>query len=238
MIKLSVIHCSTRISGRTAVISKAFIKGLKTTNNIEINEYQLSEWNIKPCTGCSYCWFKSGGTCIIDDDFSKNIDKISKSDYIIFTSPIWVGNATHLFKYFTGRLYGILKPYFVKNGAYYGHSRNFEHNIKTFLISTCALPGPHNFIPLIEHIKSLDYLCNFTYSGELLKPHSMELSHLNEDQEKILLTNCFNAGKHFISQDEKFFNSVKNIAKPFTNEDDYINFCNNTFTKLIEHNKF
>ena len=236
MIKVSVIHCSTRANGRTAFLSKAFIKGLKETKNLEIKEYQLSEWKLKPCIGnsCSQCWFKNGGTCIIDDDFTKNINKISKSNFLIFTSPIYLGNATHLFKLFTERLYSIIKPYFVKNGLYYGHSRISEQEIKIFLISTCALPGVHNFQALIKHLQAFDYLGNFTYYGEILKPSSLELQILDAKKRSEIEKKCYMAGKNLTTNPSETMYYAKLILDQEMDTESYINYCNSKFKNLID----
>ncbi len=237
--KISIINSSIRKDGRTAWLTNHFVNGLNSTNKYEINQYFLCDWNLTECDGCTKCWFKTKGICKFNDDFSKEISSIIKSDIIIFASPIWVGGGTYLLKIFIERLFSTLQPYFSKiNSDKYGHYRNENNFIKTFLISTCALPGTHNFEPLITHIKSLDYLCNFTYSGELLKPQALELQLLNMKQIKILETNCFNTGKYFLSGDKRYFDFVENVARPFTKLNDYINFCNNNFSQLINHDKY
>lgn len=243
MTKISIINCSTRKKGRTSQILNPFIEGLSEKNKTcttpggnKVKTYQLSEWDLKKCKGCSYCWFKKPGICKINDDFSKNISKIVESELIIFSSPIWVGAGTHILKIFTERFFSIINPFFVKTNNYYGHTRISTHKIQTFLVSTCALPGLHNFNAIIQQIKALDYLCDFQYAGQLLKPQSLELDILNKTQLKDLSDNSFNTGKYFFSDKILSIESANLVSNPYLDTEEYISFCNQKFEKQIHNN--
>ena len=235
MMKISLINCTTRNKSRTNAIKDRFIEGLKQNPEVSIREHIIRNWKIKNCKGCLDCWFKKPGVCKIKDDFSYNIPEISKSNIIVFTSPIWVGSGTHLLKIFIERLVSTLSPDFVKHKSGYGHNRiNSDIETKTLLISTCALPGINNFESIVTHIKSLDRLCSFKYSGEILKHQSLEINMIDREKMKDLELNCYNAGLHFIGNKIKFDLFSQKISEPYINTDDYIKLCNEHLEKQIK----
>ena len=57
----------------TLNVTKAFVDGMLSTNNYEIEYVNLSDLNIKPCTGCLSCWGTTEGECVIKNDDIKEI---------------------------------------------------------------------------------------------------------------------------------------------------------------------
>ncbi len=72
----------------TMNITNAFLEGLNSDNDFDIEIINLRDLNIKPCMGCLSCWGKSEGSCVIkDDDLEMIKNKILSADIFIESFP-------------------------------------------------------------------------------------------------------------------------------------------------------
>lgn len=82
-----VISSSLRKGSNSNIMSDYFVRGAKDSNH-NVENINLSEINIKYCTGCLYCHKKN--ICIIKDDYANTIcDKIRNADIIVFSTPTY-----------------------------------------------------------------------------------------------------------------------------------------------------
>ena len=89
----------------TLNVTKAFADGMLSTGNYEIEYINLSDLNIKPCTGCLSCWGRTEGECIIkNDDISKIKEKILNADVFIESYPLFFFGMPGTMKVFTDRM--------------------------------------------------------------------------------------------------------------------------------------
>lgn len=79
--------------------------------NHQLEHFTLSEMNLKYCTGCWSCWWKTPGLCAIKDDADEVFRAVIQSDLLIFASPLKAGFTTSLLKKITDRLIILLHPY-------------------------------------------------------------------------------------------------------------------------------
>jgi multimeric flavodoxin WrbA len=232
MHKISVINTSYNPEGKTMFLTNAFVRGFKSKiPDEETKIYHLAQWNFPACEGCLDCWFKHPGQCVHDDDFSRYIKHINESDLVIFACPVWVGNANHLFRNFIERFICCLKPIFEKNDDMYGHKTLDDVKIKeAVMITTCALPGMHNFEPVISHFKSLNYLTGIKTQTWLMKPQSMEMKYLpyTEVNEQLNAL-CHAAGSCFATTGTISDDIRESISKQYIPEKEYIDAVNNDF---------
>lgn len=94
--------------------------------NITVNHYQLREMNIRNCTGCWACWWKTPGICAINDDMDRIFAAIMASDFLIFASPIMRGFTSSLLKRMTDRLVTLLHPYIILINGECHHRKRYE----------------------------------------------------------------------------------------------------------------
>ncbi len=73
--------------------------------------YNLNEMNLRYCTGCWSCWWKTPGECSIKDEGEKIFPSVINSDFIIFASPLMAGFTSSALKKITDRLIVLLHPY-------------------------------------------------------------------------------------------------------------------------------
>jgi multimeric flavodoxin WrbA len=67
--------------------------------------------NLKNCTGCWSCWWKTPGECAIKDEGEKIFRSVINSNFFVFASPIIAGFTSSELKKVTDRLIVLLHPY-------------------------------------------------------------------------------------------------------------------------------
>lgn len=225
MKNICVVNTSYQANSKTMFLTNSFVEGLLNFNkSIKINFLNLSNLDIKFCSGCGKCWFDTQNICKYNDDFTKNIETISKSELIIFSCPIWVGSGNHLFRIFTERFIALTKPDFEYNGDKVGHKK--KHNVildSILLISTCALPEKHNFEPLIKHLESLEYLADMKLKGAVLKAQSLEMLYYSDEEKEELKKKCIKLGEYYAQNLELSQKLLDEIYKPKLPIDEYLN---------------
>jgi len=90
-----------------------FIEQLEIQLRLEhqIEHFPLAEMNLKYCTGCWTCWWKTPGVCALHDDAEILFRSIIQSDLLIFASPLKAGFTTSLLKKINDRFVVLVHPY-------------------------------------------------------------------------------------------------------------------------------
>lgn len=86
MKKIIAIIGSQRKKGTYGAVLK-FGEALKSYGEIEFEAIFLHDYNLEFCTGCKLCFDKGEEYCPLKDDRDILIEKISRSDGVIFASP-------------------------------------------------------------------------------------------------------------------------------------------------------
>jgi multimeric flavodoxin WrbA len=82
----------------------------------ETDYIPLKDVNIKPCTGCNGCAYKSYGKCVIRDDADLILHKIIHADTVLLVSPVAFGSYSFKVKRVLDKLGLIMdRHYHVKN---------------------------------------------------------------------------------------------------------------------------
>ena len=89
--KINVLGISTspRMNGNSDLLLKKALDGAESTGAI-IEYVRLADLTIGPCIECNSCY--STGKCIIEDDYQKLLEKLQKTDRLIFSTPIFFMN--------------------------------------------------------------------------------------------------------------------------------------------------
>ncbi len=236
---ISVINTSYMSDSKTMGLVSHFLRGLNDIlPEIQVNFFNISDWQFQTCTGCGNCWFKEPGECVFKDDFSKNLKNVFNADTLIFSNPIWVGSGNHLFRNFTERMICLFKPDFELNEDRFGHKKSLKTNFnKILLFSSCALPGLHNFDPIIEHYKSFKYLMNLEIDNPLLKPQSIETIYYNSEEKQKLSDLCYGAGVAYAKNNQMDKGILEDISKSILSTDQYINLMNDRQLEIRQNQK-
>jgi multimeric flavodoxin WrbA len=95
--------------------------------NHNINLFNLNQMDLRYCTGCWNCWWKTPGLCIHQDDGATIFSAVINADVVLFASPIMAGFTTSALKKITDRLIVLLHPYFdIINGETH-HKKRYNH---------------------------------------------------------------------------------------------------------------
>ena len=93
----------------TMHITNAFVRGFGEDARVETVELYRSD--IKPCTGCFYCWKSGTGKCAISDDVRRIHSKITAADVIIFSFPLYFFGVPSQVKALIDRSLPLMVPY-------------------------------------------------------------------------------------------------------------------------------
>ncbi len=139
--KILVLNGSPRCeNSNTIILTNAFIEGIISNKDNEVEAIDIIKKDIKPCRGCFGCWTATPGKCVIKDDMKDLLDKVVKADILIWSFPLYYyGMPSHI-KAFMDRLLPLNKPYISKkDDGNNGHPSRFDlSSQKHVLISTCG----------------------------------------------------------------------------------------------------
>jgi len=93
-VRASVLHGSPRKNGNSDTLTERFLEGLQQTGPHEITHFHLNEMEISPCQGCLACSAVPEHKCRIDDDMQQVYSAYTKSDLIVWATPMYWGYLT------------------------------------------------------------------------------------------------------------------------------------------------
>lgn len=91
-----------------------------------VDYYRLEEMDLRFCTGCWSCWWKTPGECSLKDDAEKIFRSVINSDFVIFASPLIAGFISSSLKMITDRLVVLLHPYIQIIQGEYHHRKRYD----------------------------------------------------------------------------------------------------------------
>jgi len=104
----------------TEAIESAIVENTKH----EIEYFRLKDMDIKYCTGCWSCWYKTPGYCAIKDDHEQILSRIPNADLVMYISPVILGYESALLKTCKDRSIPSAHPYImIYEGEQHHHER-------------------------------------------------------------------------------------------------------------------
>ncbi len=100
--KIVVLSGSPHKKGTSNTLVEEFVKGASECGK-EVEVIDLAHININPCMGCDACGMN--GNCIQKDKGNEILEKILKSDAIVFASPVYYYNVSSQLKMMIDRFY-------------------------------------------------------------------------------------------------------------------------------------
>ena len=140
--RLLVINASPKGErSNTMNITLAFVSGFP--DGTELETVELYKRDVKPCTGCYYCWKSGTGVCKIKDDVKEIHDKIFRADIIIFSFPLYFFGVPSQLKALTDRCLPLMVPYMSQStdpysASFHDFKDEIAHNKKLVIISSCG----------------------------------------------------------------------------------------------------
>ncbi len=163
--------------GNTHVMVKAFLQGIEAEGG-ETESVLLSRLDIKPCRGCLSCWKQTPGQCVIQDDMAELITKFTRSDTVIFATPVYMNNITSLMNIFIERLNPLFEPDIVSGRE--GLSRRkprYRKYPKLIIMANSGFPEWQQFEVVQHYFRRLANTLNTRITAEIYRPAGEILRH-------------------------------------------------------------
>jgi len=102
--KVIAVQTSPNLDGLTSKMAQAVLRGVEAEGG-ETELVHLNKLHLKPCIACENGWGKcrTEGICILEDDFDGLIEKIVKTDAVVFATPVYFGDLSESAKTFLDR---------------------------------------------------------------------------------------------------------------------------------------
>ena len=95
---------SARKKGTTSAATRQLLDDLESFGDVQTEIVFLSDFNVGVCRGCKSCFVHGEECCPLRDDRDALIDKMMKSDGVIFASPNYSFQVSAVMKIFLDRL--------------------------------------------------------------------------------------------------------------------------------------
>ncbi|MBW7882724.1 MAG: NAD(P)H-dependent oxidoreductase [Caldilineaceae bacterium] len=92
----------------------------------EVEHVVLREQKIGNCAGDFFCWIRSPGMCIVDDDNRAISAAVINSDLTVFLTPVTCGGYSSELKCMVDHLIQNISPFFTKVEGETHHTRRYE----------------------------------------------------------------------------------------------------------------
>ncbi|MHB1652186.1 MAG: NAD(P)H-dependent oxidoreductase [Desulfitobacteriaceae bacterium] len=164
----------------TFKITTAFLEGLNSKQNHNIDIVNISKTSIKHCQGCFACWTNTPGKCVIKDDMAELIEQYIKADLIVWSFPLYYFGMPSKIKAFLDRMLPTNLPYMDLNeDGTSGHPSRYDLSHQRYvLISTCGFyTTKNNYDALFRQFEIIfgDKLTKIICSeGELFRVPQLE----------------------------------------------------------------
>ncbi|MFZ2960201.1 MAG: flavodoxin family protein [Candidatus Ozemobacteraceae bacterium] len=138
----------------------------------EVKVLHLAELNPAHCRGCFSCWFKTPGTCIIDDGYNEAIASCEKTELLVFAAPLYHFHMPGLMKNFLDRTIITSEPWIVPDESRDGISRHIGRKnsiTSVMIVSPCGFPEVKHFKPYSNWFKAYAEIAGMKWCGEILR---------------------------------------------------------------------
>lgn len=99
---------------------------LRSSNELT-DIFNLSELDLKSCTGCWSCWWKTPGKCAIKDGIEDIYSSVMKSGLVLFIAPLAMGTIHSELKIFIERMIPLVHPYLIISDGEVHHKKRYEN---------------------------------------------------------------------------------------------------------------
>ncbi|MBP2643784.1 MAG: NADPH-dependent reductase [Firmicutes bacterium] len=223
-------------NGNTAIMVNAFLAGAKE-GGAETVDIVLAEKEIRFCTGCKACWFKTPGCCVLEDDMQEILALSQGADVRVLATPLYFDTFSSLLKVFIDRLIVTASPFWSKDKEGECRHQTKEKVPKLMVISNCGYPERTHFQVLSHWLKRHARNLNTEILGEIYASQGALLSLESEEVRPAIssfLRAVETAGKEVASSMRLTEKTEKLLEQPFITNEVYIQEVRRYVTGLLE----
>ena len=217
--KVLALNSSPRGGGqsKTEIMLKSLVEGMAEAG-AEVEVVDLRKKKVKNCAGCFSCWTKTPGSCIHQDDMTRELfPKLVDADLVVYASPLYHYTVNAEMKTFIERTLPILNPFFkVQEGRTYHPLRHKPP--KAVLLSVAGFPDDSVF-------DLLSSWANFIYGddsphdkvlvAEIYRPMAEALTNpFFKDQAASILEATRQAGREIVTTGKVAKNTMALVRQP------------------------
>jgi multimeric flavodoxin WrbA len=111
--KIAMILGSPRVDSVSAKIAEKAVEALPGDDK-EIKKYVLNQITAKGCQACYSCKGKTE-TCVIKDELAQALSACQEADWIVATTPVYIGDISAQLKLFVDRTFAWYAPGFLNS---------------------------------------------------------------------------------------------------------------------------
>lgn len=213
----------------TYKVTDIFLKGVQEAAPADsITVLPVYDLDIRPCRADFACWFRTPGSCVIDDDAAGVYQKIREADRVIWSVPLYVFGFPAPVKMLLDRILPFVRPEIVEDDAgLTSHPGLGDAGAKHLLIMSGALPGEEdNFGSAVTEFKRTfgrDSICmTCAESSLLIYRKSEKILKLAEDYLEL----ARRAGREYRATGRIHTDALTSLNSLMMPKEDYIRFTN------------
>ena len=140
----------------TMHITRAFLEGMCEAGAQDIHGINVIDSHIEYCRGCFSC-MRNGGNCMHDDDMKEILERITRSDLLIFSFPLYAYGMPAPMKAMVDRLLPLTTMEMQRVEESYRHvGQNDLSHLRFLMICGCGFPNSrNNFEPAVAQFKKM-----------------------------------------------------------------------------------
>ena len=219
--------------GNTHLIVEAFLAGAEEAG-AQVENIFLAQKDIRHCIGCSSCWLKTPGRCVLQDDMGELLERYVKSDVVGFATPIYSYTVTGFMKDFLDRLIPLLDPHFEKDErGICRHLKRLERYPKYVVISNCGFPEKNTFQALSLLFKRIARSMHTEVIAEIYKSGG-EFLQRSSLIAKPLRSMAKEAGREVVKRGRLSRKTRLALEKSVISDEQYIEISNRNWDEQLE----
>ena len=127
-----MVDTTTKHTGKA--IAEELLRSGETAAGFELID--TTRLHISHCAGCNYCWLKTPGVCVIQDDYEPILRKMSKADQVWLISDTHFGFVSWQTKNIVDRIMPLVTMYLKFKDGQMRHVMRYDHQPDIGIIYT------------------------------------------------------------------------------------------------------
>jgi len=237
--KIFAVNASpTMTRGTTHTLLELFLGGAREAG-AEVESVLLQKQKIGYCVGCLNCWIKTPGQCVQDDDMTVLREKLSKSDFFVLATPVYVDGMTAQAKTFVDRLIPLTDPHFEIVDDHCRHVKRLSSLPEVVLLSVCGFCELDNFDGLVDHVSRICKNMQTRFVGSVLRPasHVLTMDEILPEQVGRIKAAAVQAGRELVENGHFSQDTLAAVAADCMPREIFVDGANLYWDRCLETGK-